>query len=202
MAAIIRETLLKINERNEIELGSTANGNALKKQKRDERKERIPYAQGHGIISRGYILHERAGGISRTSNTWPFVEKKKRRKKGRWEKWRRRCKYIRFTAKSTGRKCAEGQSPSATGDHTYARRRNSRWRWITWPGFKARSPPSRVALTRRASFPLPPLSIPSTHSYPWSMRRTRVLPKVSAIWQSIEHGSVRAISCRTRFFHS
>lgn len=81
MAAIIRETLLKINERNEIELGSTANSNALKKQKRDERKERIPYAQGHEIISRGYILHERAGGISRTSNTWPFVEKKKRRKK-------------------------------------------------------------------------------------------------------------------------
>lgn len=55
----------KDNEKNEI---------------RDERKERISYAQGHGIISRGCILHERTGEISRTSNTWPFVEKKKKRR--------------------------------------------------------------------------------------------------------------------------
>lgn len=45
--------------------------------------------------------------------------KKKRKKTQRCEKWRTRCKYIRFTAKSTGRKCAEGQSPSATGDHIH-----------------------------------------------------------------------------------
>lgn len=129
MAAIIRKTLLKINERNEIELGSTANGNALKKQKRDERKERIPYAQGHGIISRGYILHERAGEISRTSNTWPFVEKKKRRKKREMGKIAKEMQiYSLHSEVNCTRKCAEGQSPSATGDHTYARRRNSRWR--------------------------------------------------------------------------
>lgn len=63
---------------------------------------------------------ERVGEISRTSNTRPFVRReKKKEKKRRCEKWRTRCKYIRFTAKSTGRKCAEGQSPSATGDHIH-----------------------------------------------------------------------------------
>lgn len=94
-----RDFVKKKNERSEIKLGSTANGSILKKMKeRDERKERISYAQGHRIISRGYILHERAGGISRTLNTWPFVEKKKKEgiKDERWEKWRTRCKYIRF----------------------------------------------------------------------------------------------------------
>lgn len=57
---IIRQTRLKIDERSEIELGSAANGNALKKtRKRDERKERISYAQGHGIISHAVVFSMR-----------------------------------------------------------------------------------------------------------------------------------------------
>jgi len=53
--------------------------------------------------------------------------------------------------------CRRSVSVSDRWSHVYARRRNSRWRWITWPGFKARSPPSRVTLTRRVLTP-PPLS--------------------------------------------
>lgn len=40
--------------------------------------------------------------------------------------------------------------------YIYAQRWNSRWRWITWPRFKARSPPSWVTLTRVEPPPPPP----------------------------------------------
>lgn len=70
--------------------------------------------------------------------------------------------------------------------HIYAQRWNSRWRWITWSGFKARSPPSRVTLTRRAS--LSSRQVSHQHSYPWSMRRARVLPEISAVRRSITRG--------------
>ncbi|TGZ48859.1 hypothetical protein DBV15_08121 [Temnothorax longispinosus] len=71
MAAIIRETLLKIKKRNRA-LGSTANGNALKK--RDERKERISYARKDTELFRAAV-------VSMTSNTWPFVERRRKKKK-------------------------------------------------------------------------------------------------------------------------
>lgn len=92
------------------------NDNILRKKKK---KKCIPYAQEHEIILQ-VIFHERVGAARSQGHRIPDLlsgEKKRKKKKRRCEKWRTRCKYIRFTAKSTGRKCAEGQSPSATGDH-------------------------------------------------------------------------------------
>lgn len=96
----------------------------------------------------------------------PFVRVKKKREKEKREKTQQEEK----NAKNGGRDAnifasrrkvhggesvrREGQSPSATGYHIHARRRNSRWRWITWSRFKVRSPPFRVTLTRRAPLPV------------------------------------------------
>ena len=180
--------------------------NALKKKRNKRRKKRTDSirARTQNYFARLYSSWENQRGISRTSNTCPFVEKKRRNKKTeRWEKWRTRCKYIRFTAKSTGRKCAEGQSPSATGDHIYVRRRNSRWRWITWSGFKARSPPSRMSLTRRASsafIEYPIGTLVSLIDATRARARARVSRNISAIRQSIEYGPPHArLTCLMNF---
>lgn len=67
----------------------------------------------------------------------------------------------------------------------YAQRWNSRWRWITWPRFKARSPPSRVTLTRRASLSSPLPSIPPTFVSLIDATRARVTRNICG--STIDH---------------
>lgn len=85
-------------------------------------------------LFRATMCRERAGGLPRTSNISSFVEPAKRKRKEKKKKaasgleekeknihiGRKRDANV-FAGEVNGRKCAEGQSPSATGDYIYAR---------------------------------------------------------------------------------
>lgn len=83
MVAIIQETLLKINERNEIEIGSTANGNALKKQKKRWREKNRFRTRKDTELFRAIIFSMREPAGSQ-GHRIPglLLRRKKRRKKG------------------------------------------------------------------------------------------------------------------------
>lgn len=97
-------------------------------------------------LFRATMCRERAGGLPRTSNISSFVEPAKRKRKekkiegGEWigrkrEKytyWKEtRCKCIRWWSQRA-KVCRRSVSISDRWLHIRTRRRNSRWRWITW----------------------------------------------------------------------